>query len=569
MSWRPAPQPSRWLARLPERLRRPAKRLLLAAVVAVILALVVVLVYGGLALRFDLDQIAAMPVRTAIFDRTGVELDAGYGVKRRIITRDQIPPFLVDALQAREDLRFFSHAGVDARGLVRASLRNLRDRSLTQGGSTLTMQLARNTFEMRAKSFHRKLLEIALTLRIERRYTKDEILVHYLNRIYFGAGCYGIEEAAQTYFGKATADLHPGECALLVGIIRGPHLFSPFRNLEGALTQRDQVLDRMLATGSLTEPRRQQIRALGITLVPEEQRLPERSYALQNVRSELNLIVSRGDISDGGLRVTTTLNTPWQIKLERELARAVEQLEARPDWPHPTHRDHPPGATPAYLQYAAVTLETRTGAVLALIGGRDFLDSRFDRANGARRDLGAAFEPFVATAAAERAKLVLAGKPVQTGRQIGPAEVERIARRCGLTGPFDTTEDLFRGCAATTPFELATAVATLGNDGRRPNPFLISTIEDRGHRQLFKDAPSHSQAISADTAREVRETFHQTGPSRVFSGTGPSCRDGWILRLGPTGSTAIWFGFDQPAQIAERETLDQFLKQLATRLGKL
>jgi penicillin-binding protein 1A len=510
-----------------------------------------------------------MPARTTIVDRKDTELDAGYGVKRRIITRDQIPQFMIDALQAREDARFFAHSGVDVRGLARATLRNLRDRSFTQGASTLTMQLARNTFDMRAKSLHRKMLELALTLRIERRYSKDEILVHYLNRIYFGAGCNGVEEAAQTYFGKATAALHPGECALLVGIIRGPHVFSPFRNLDGALAQREQVLDRMVAAGFIDDRRRAAIRALPIELVPEQQRQPERSYALHNVRNELDLIVSRDDIADGGLHVVTTLDSSWQIKLEGELARALEQLEARPGWPHPTHANHPAGSAPEYLQVAAVSLETRTGAILALVGGRDYLDSRFDRTHGARRDLGTAFEPFVASAAAERAKLVLPGKPVQTGRQIGPAEVERIARRCALTGPFDATEDLFRGVAAATPFELATALATLGNDGRRPRPFLVTSIHDRGGRLLYQSAPNLSPALSKDTAREISGLFRKVGSTRVFHGCGPACHDGWILRLGPTGSTAVWIGFDQPRQIAGRDDLDRFLEQLASRLGEL
>ena len=354
---------------------------------------------------------------------------------RKLVKRADIPDFLVKSLRAREDARFFEHSGVDVRGLTRATVRNLKDRDFTQGASTLSMQLARNTFKMKQKSMHRKLLEIALTLRVEARYTKDEILTHYLNRIYFGAGADGIEQAAHTYFGKTTRDLSDGECAMIVGIIRGPHIFSPFRNLDAAIDQRDQTLNRMIAMGFIDKARRDAIAAEPVKLVDEEQRETQTSYALQAVRRELDRILEDDDIQLGGLQVHTTLDAAWQNRLEIELTHAVEDLEREKTWTHPTEANHVAGTEPAYVQYAAVTTETKTGAMLALIGGRNYSHSRFDRTRSSR-DLGSAFEPFVAAAAAERGKLVLPGKPVQTGRQIGPAEVERIAKRCGIAGPF-------------------------------------------------------------------------------------------------------------------------------------
>jgi membrane peptidoglycan carboxypeptidase len=559
----------RWSHRLPPRLRRLLRALLVLAIIGAVALLVLLLVYGRLAGRFDLAEVASIPARTTIVDRDGTEIDAGRGMRSRLATRDQLPDFLVDALRAREDMRFFDHGGVDLRGLARATVRNIRDRSFTQGASTLTMQLARNTFDMRAKSLHRKMLEIALTVRIESRYDKDEILVHYLNRIYFGAGCHGIEEAAQTYFTKSTAALTPGESAMLVGIIRGPHMFSPFRNLDGAIEQRDQVLTRMVAAGFIDQSRADEIRSQPIQLVPEEQRQPERSYALQNVRTELDSIVSQGNIRDGGLRVGTTLSAGWQLRLETEIAKAVNAWELSPGWPHPTHRNHQPGVPPAYLQVAAVTIETKTGAILALIGGRDYLDSRFDRSSGARRDLGSAVEPFVAAAAAERGRLVLPGQPVQTGRQIGPTEVARIFRRCGITGPFNESEDLFRGSAATTPIELATALATLGNKGRRPKPHLVTSIADRSGATLYRVSPELSPAITASAAADALDLFESDTTTGVFHGFTGSCRDGWILRLGPTGSTAIWFGFDTPAKICSPPKLEKFLANFSTRLANL
>lgn len=569
MSWRPVKTRSRWLNRIPPRLRRPVRYLLAASLVAAIIGLILALVYGGLASRFDLDQVSSIPARTTIIDREGVELDAGYGVKRRLTTRDQLPDFLIDALRAREDLRFFDHHGVDLRGLARATIRNIRDWSFTQGASTLTMQLARNTFDMRAKSLHRKFLEIALTLRIESRYSKDEIITHYLNRIYFGAGCHGIEEAAQTYFAKPTSALSRGESALLVGIIRGPHAFSPFRNLDAAIEQRDQVLNRMVAAGFITSQQAETIRAQPIRLVPEDQRQAERSYALQNVRAEFDAIVTAGNIGDGGLRIATTLSSGWQLRLETEIAEAVTALEKTPGWPHPAHSGHRVGERTSYLQVAAVTLETRTGAILALVGGRDYLDSDFDRSSGARRDLGSAVEPFVAAAVAERGRLILPGRPVQTGRQTGPTEVARIMLRCGIGGPFNESEDLFRGSVAVTPLELATALATLANRGQRPEPFLVTGIHDRGQRRIYHAEPELSPAISADAANESIGLFESMSTTRVFTGFTGSGRDAWILRLGPTGSTAIWFGFDQPTKIAGPAELKRFLDAFASHLDEL
>jgi len=380
-------------------------------------------------MRFDLEEVSSLPHGTVFIDRKGREI-AVPGGGGRLATRADLPEFLVNALRAREDARFFEHHGVDVRGLMRATLRNLKDRDFTQGASTLSMQLARNVFQMRQKSLHRKFLEIALTLRIEARYTKDEILTHYLNRIYFGAGADGISQAAETYFGKPVRELNDGQCALVVGIIRGPHIFSPFRNLNAALEQRDQTLNRMVAMGLIDQKRRDAVAAEPIALAKDDRSDTQTSYALQAVRRELDRILDDAEIAAGGLRVKTTLDAAWQGRLETELNHAVEQLEREKSWAHPLPSQHQAANDPAYVQYAAVTTETGSGAVLALIGGRNFQHSRFDRTRSSR-DLGSAFEPFVAAAASERGGLVLPGKPVQTGRQIGAAEVERLARRCG------------------------------------------------------------------------------------------------------------------------------------------
>ena len=565
-TWRPISRPPWWQRILPEWLHTPVRWCFWLFIAGLIGFTGFAFFYFMLAMKFDLKEVAGLPAPTIFYDRKGVEIDAPGIAGRRLAVRKDIPDFLVKALQAREDARFFEHSGVDFRGLARATVRNIKDGDFTQGASTLSMQLARNTYEIRAKSMHRKFLEIALTLRIESRYKKDEILTHYLNRIYFGSGAHGIEQAAQTYFGKPVRELNEGECAMVVGIIRGPHIYSPFRNPGAALEQRDQTLARMMAMGFIDEARKTEIENMPIVLNTEAQEQTQRSYAVQAIRRELEKILEENDIRQDGLHVQTTLDIGWQQRMESELSRAVSDLENEKGWPYGSPADHKAGAEPTYIQYAAITTETRTGATLALIGGRDFSHSRFDRTRS-RRDLGSAFEPFVAAAAAERGKLVLPGKPVQTGRQIGPAEVSRLAKRCGLSGPFLDTEDLFRGSAAATPLEMSIGLATLGNSGKRPTPYVIKEIRDPEKKVIYAAKPYLIPALSAQAAAEATTVLSNRVGTRCFTGATGSERDAWTLRLGPGGSTAIWIGFDQPAPIAREPRLKALLDEFVRRLG--
>jgi len=544
----------------------PVKLLFLLCITGAFLAGGMAFFYFMIAMSFDMADVAKLPEGTSFYDRRGEEISAPGGNGRKLVKREDIPDFLVKALQAREDARFYEHCGVDFRGLARATVRNLKDRDFTQGASTLSMQLTRNSFKMRQKSLHRKFLEIALTLRLEANYSKDEILTHYLNRIYFGSGADGIEQAARTYFSKPTRELNQGECAMIVGIIRGPHIFSPLRNYDAAREQQSQTLSRMVAMGFIDAQQRQEIIDQPIHLTKDDDRETQRSYALQAVRRELERILEDLDIANGGLHVFTTLDAPWQERIEKELTRAVEDLEAEKTWGHPVPEAHAAGSLPEYVQYAAVTTDTRSGGILALIGGRDYSHSRFDRTRSSR-DLGSAFEPFVAAAAAERGKLVLKGKPVQTGRQIGPAEVVRLAKRCGIAGPFLQTEDLFRGSVAATPLEMSVGLATLGNKGKRPKPYLIREIRDAAGEVIYKMQPQLTQALSPSAALDATSILEPHAGTRCFTGATGSERDAWTLRLGPTGATAIWIGFDKPVAIAREARLKSLLDEFVERLG--
>lgn len=568
MSWRPQDPPARWLRRIPARYHKLLRFTVWSGSFGLLAFFLFCLYYASLAATYDIEQVGRLPQRNHVYDRFNNEIDAVIGSNIDLIHFEDLPLFMVKALQAREDAEFFTHSGVHLRGLARATVRNIKDRKFTQGASTLSMQLARNTYEIRAKSLHRKFLEIALTLRVEKHYTKQQIMAGYLNRIYFGvgAGHLGVQDAAQHYFGKKVRDLNEAECAMLIGIIRGPHIFSPWRDLDAAMQQRNQVLDRMIAMKFISEEEKQRIIEKSISITPPEKAITEKSYAIQAVVKEVNKLVSAEEIQLGGLHIYTTLDMPWQRRLEKELQTALSSLEKDKTYRAPTMAQHQQSGNPDYLQMTAVTLETKSGAILAQIGGRNYEHSAFDRSNTARRDLGTAFEPFVAAAAAQRGRPVYPGSPVRTGSPVGPDGVERIARRCGLNGPFASNEDLYRGAASATPMEMAIGLATLANKGQRPQPFLIREIRNSEKEVIVNHTATLFPAIDAKAARAALEVLKPTKGSEHFTGATGSEREAWMLRLGPKGSTAIWVGFDQPQVITQEQRLKQFLSEIVNRL---
>jgi penicillin-binding protein 1A len=523
--------------------------------------------YAALASTFDIAQVGQVPERNRVYDRHGQEIEANIGAAIEQITFEDLPPFLVKALQAREDAEFFTHSGVHLRGLVRATLRNIKDKKFTQGASTLSMQLARNTYEIRAKSLHRKFLEIALTYRVEHHYSKQQIMAGYLNRIYFGvgAGHYGIQDASLAYFGKKVSQLNEAQCAMIIGIIRGPHIFSPWRDLDAAKEQRDQVLDRMIAMGFIDADEKKRIQALPLGITAPDQSSTANSYAIQAVVRAVNQSIEAEEIQRGGLKIFTTLDMPWQRRLERELQSAIRQLESERGYQAPTLANYQSG-TPTYLQLSAATLETSSGAILALIGGRHFPHSAYDRSQSARRDLGSAFEPFVAAAASQRGRPIFPGSPVRTGSNVGPDAVTRIARRCGIQGPFAENEDLYRGAVCATPMEMARALATLANRGQRTKHYLIRRIESSAGEMLSQGEQESFPALTPAAAKEALQVLKPAGSADHFIGATGSEREAWMLRLGPKGSTAIWVGFDQPKVIAPADRLARFLRDTLKRL---
>lgn len=383
------------------------------AVSGFLAGLAVAAVYMAIAFTYDFDQLGKMPSRSIVYDSNGEELGRLHGENRVIVPLKEVSPHFVSALLAREDNRFYGHIGVDVIGTARAIVRNVKDRRFVQGASTITMQLARNSFGMTSKTLHRKLVEVALAVRLEVHLTKDEILSHYTNRIFFGTGIYGIEGAAQAYFGKPAKELTLDESAMIAGIIRAPNRFSPFRHYKSAIKERDTVLNRMVSTERITQAEADAAKKVKTRVLKYVARSFERSWALDAVRRDLNLILDADEVEDGGLRIHTTIDLRLQRAAEAIVEKRLAEVENGRGYQHQTKQRYEAivkknannRPDPAYLQGALMVVDNDAGQIRAVVGGRDFEHSSFNRALLSKRQIGSTFKPFVYAAAVERGLL--------------------------------------------------------------------------------------------------------------------------------------------------------------------
>src|SRR5215468_6733975 len=300
---------------------------LLVLLVGAVLA--VFLFYGTWAQTFDMKNVGEMPERSTVYDVDGTIYSRLAGANRLKVSLSEVSPQFIAAVLAREDTRFYEHKGIDWRGVLRALVRDVLSRSAKEGASSLTMQLARNSLPLGGRTFSRKLLEAMVALRIEREFTKQQILELYANRIYFGSGCYGVETASQAYFGKNASKLNLSEAAVLAGLIRGPNRFSPLKNPQGAVAQGNAVLDRMVALKKITPAQAEQAKIAKIT--PHPKRLPQiqENYAMDAVQRGLSLILTEDQMDDGSLSIYTTLDpavqNAAQDALEAQLSKSERQ----------------------------------------------------------------------------------------------------------------------------------------------------------------------------------------------------------------------------------------------------
>lgn len=403
--------------------------------------------------EFNLDDVTKMESATLVYDRNG-EFFGKFFLQNRIpVTSDQISPWMAKAVVSAEDNRFYEHDGVDFWGIVRAALKNYRAGRTKQGASTVTQQLARNSFDLHQKTYERKIIEMFLSQRIEKRFSKDEIMTMYLNRVYFGSGLYGVEAAARGYFGVPAKDLTPAQCAVLAGLLKNPNRLSPWNNPTGSKVARDFVLGRMHDMGYLTnDEMKQQQESL---LVTSRRTNPHKvSYAVDYVRQQAIAALGYDRAMNGGFRIYTTLDLGMQRVAESTLRAKLKEIESRPGYSHETYaqfvekfkpyddilrRGGFPGAqpVPSYLQGAVIAYNNATGGILTLVGGREFKHSEYNRAMQARRPAGTAFTPIVLAAALEKG--VFPGDIVQDSaldnRYVGIGGMTGILGEWGVERP--------------------------------------------------------------------------------------------------------------------------------------
>src|SRR5438105_5848865 len=383
--------------------------------------------YGAWAASFDMKKVGAMPERSTVFDFDGKIYSRLAGANRLRVSLDQVPPFFITALLAREDTRFYQHSGIDWRGILRALVRDLLSGSAKEGASSITQQLAPNSLPLGRRNISRKLPEAMVALRIEHEFTKQQILELYVNRIYFGAGCYGVETASQAYFGKSASTLNLSEAALLAGLIRSPNRFSPLKNPEGAALQRDAVLDRMAELKKISAVQATQAKSARVDAHPKRMLQIQENYAMDAVQRDLNAILTQDQIDNGGLYIYTTLDPAVQNAAQQALETQLTKVEHQSNFHHPLKATYQPpengedSAMP-YLEGAVVAFDNNSGGIRALVGGRDYSQSKFNRAlPPANRQVGSAFKPFVYTVAFSEG--LLPGASVSDG-QIQPGEID-------------------------------------------------------------------------------------------------------------------------------------------------
>src|SRR4030095_13083543 len=578
--------------------------------------LAVFLFYGAWAQTFEMKKVGEMPERNTVFDVDGKIYSRLAGANRLKVSLSEVSPLFIAAVLAREDARFYEHQGIDWRGILRALVRDVLSGSAKEGASSITQQLARNSLPLGGRTISRKLLEAMVALRIERQFTKQQILELYVNRIYFGAGCYGVETASQAYFGKSASQLNLPEAALLAGLIRGPTRFSPLKNPEGAALQRNVVLDRLVALKKLSPAQAEEAKRAKVTPHPKRLSFIQENYAMDAVQRDLNGLLTEDQIDDGGLSIYTTLDPTVQNVAQQALETKLTKIEQQSNFRHPLKANYRPpengegDSSMPYLQGAVVVIDNASGGIRALGGGRDYAQSKFNRALApANRQVGSAFKPFVYAIAFSHGLLpgaAISDGPIQPGEIDGagnwsPANSDgtyggtmpcsyglvhsrntmsvRVGQFAGLAAVQKGANDL--GFAQNIPHgpasyigsfesnlkDLTSAYSVFPNGGVRRQAYIIERIDDQQHKPIYLAAHITSQAVDPGAAwmtSEVMEDVLTKGtaasarslgfrlPAAGKTGTTNDYKDAWFVGYTSTLTCGVWVGFDQPTTIVAR-----------------
>jgi penicillin-binding protein 1A len=567
--------------------------------------------------RYDLSAVSKLPERSAIFDLDGNLYSYIDGENRLTIPLKDVPSSFINALRAREDARFRTHSGVDYEGIARAAIANLRAGAIRQGGSTITQQLARNAFNLTGKSLDRKALEALLAQRIEKQYSKEQILEFYVNRIYFGSGFYGIEAASRGYFGKPAAQLSLAESATLAALVCSPNRLAPTKNPEAAERERNELIDRMGGLGLISREDAASAKASPLRVSKKSNLAIHDDYIVDAINRELAQLLTSDVIDYGGLKIYSTIDVGLQRNAQLAADRRLTEIERNKHYAHPRKEDFVPGVDSQgrekptnYLQAAVVVVDNATGAVRAIVGGRDYSHSHYPRATLAKRQIGSTFKSFVYATAFERGLLptsLVDDSPidpdafraisekwspknsdgqylgyqradvgllksrntmtVRIGQMVGLPLMKRVGDALNIGDSIQNYPVTFLGGFETTLRDLTAAYTVFPNHGVFRRSHLISKIEDHEGNAIYVDKTAPRRIFSPEAAwmtNSILQQVMKTGtaakaaslgwkkPAGGKTGTTDEFRDAWFVGYTSSLTCGVWVGMDHPETIMEK-----------------
>lgn len=599
--------------------------LFLVALAAVVLLILWLIPYAKWAANFDLAAVENMPQTTVVYDRNGYVVQRMFEENRIFVPAEDIPDVIRHAVIATEDKRFYHHHGFDLVSTIRAAFQNFFGSRIVSGASTITQQLARNSAGLTERTIPRKLKELFLAFRLERTYSKEQILTYYLNRIYFGKQNYGIATAAEAYFGKHPRDLNLSEAAMLAGVISGPNAFSPWGNPDPvkARLARSRALRRMVEQGYITPAQAKAAEAEPLAIRPIIQH--PGSHAVAALRDLLPEYLSRDDLVRGGLRIYTTLDVSFQRAAEQQLEEVLTEIEKTRGYRHPTRATflQADDRRPAYLQGAFIALSNQDGGILAMVGSRNFEESTFNRALHGSRQVGSTLKPFVYANAFNvfnlagfseidtsafdlRMGYASGAIPVgpfprwQTIRQALASSNNYAAMRAAVAAGLDSFAHLIEQAAGTpiepfassalgacslTPLQLASAYTVFASGGTRKIPYLVTHVTDENGNILYQGGPRSQRVLSPEiafqihslltgvidhgTGRSARSVHRLQGEIAGKTGTTNEFKDSWFAGYSRPVTAVAWVGFDEPKTVMPGGYASRLALPIWARIMKL
>ena len=544
--------------------------------IAIVFVLIVMVagVLGYYAFTMDLPGIDALKdyrpsISSRVYDDKNELIDEFFLEDRKLVRIAEVPKVVIQAFVAAEDSRFFEHKGFDVQSIFRAVFKNIEAGHIIQGGSTITQQVAKMMYLSPEKKYNRKFKEAILAYKIDKYLSKQEILNLYLNQIYLGHGTYGVESASLGYFGKSAKELRLHEAALLAGMPKAPTNYSPFLHYEKAKQRQYYVLTRMMEDGYISKEEMEKAYAAPLNLRPIRPKDKMAAYFVENVRRYVQEKYGADVLYKEGLSIYTTLDMNIQKYAGEAMERGLKELEERNKY------------EPGLVQGALYCMEVKTGAIRAMVGGRDFNKSEFNRATQSRRQPGSAFKPIIYTAAFDKGMTpatVIVDSPIAVedpsqeggvwrprnfdGKFMGPITMRTAlvlsrnvvtvkilqeigvdyavsyAMNMGITSPLVTTLSLALGVSGVTLEELVKAYDVLINEGKKVTPYFIKKIV------VMQDV------VRSGTGTRVRSIAR---PVAAKTGTTNDNRDAWFIGATPSLIAGVWVGFDQEASLGAQE----------------